>query len=33
MEPQGSLLCSQELATGPYPEPDQSSLHSHTLLF
>jgi hypothetical protein len=25
MEPEGSLLCSQELSTGPYPEPDQSS--------
>jgi hypothetical protein len=23
MEPEGSLLCSQEPSTGPYPEPDQ----------
>jgi hypothetical protein len=25
MEPEGSLLCSQEPSTGPYPETDQSS--------
>jgi hypothetical protein len=25
MEPESSLLCSQEPSTGPYPEPDQSS--------
>jgi len=24
MEPEGSLLCSQHPATGPYPEPDAS---------
>jgi hypothetical protein len=24
MEPEVSLLCSQEPATGPYPEPDES---------
>jgi hypothetical protein len=25
MEPEGSLLYSQETSTGPYPEPDQSN--------
>jgi hypothetical protein len=25
MEPEGSLWCSQELSTAPYPEPDRSS--------
>jgi hypothetical protein len=25
MEPEGSLTCTQEPSTGPYPEPDQSS--------
>jgi hypothetical protein len=25
MEPEDSLLCSQESSTGPYPEPGQSS--------
>jgi hypothetical protein len=24
MEPESSLLCSQEPSTGPYPEPNQS---------
>jgi hypothetical protein len=26
-KPKSSLLCSQELATSIYPEPDESSLH------
>jgi hypothetical protein len=31
MEPKFSLLCSQEPATGPYPEPDESNPHLPTL--
>jgi hypothetical protein len=31
MELVGSLPCSQELSTGPYPEPDQSNLY-HPIL-
>jgi hypothetical protein len=31
MEPEGSLPCSQEPSTGPFPEPDQSNAY-HTIL-
>jgi hypothetical protein len=31
MEPEVSLPCSQEPATGPYPETDESSPHLSTL--
>jgi hypothetical protein len=31
MEPEGSLPCSQKPATGPYPDPDESSLQLHIL--
>jgi hypothetical protein len=30
MEPEGSLPCSQEPATRPYPEPNQSNPHPQT---
>jgi hypothetical protein len=33
MEPQGSLPCSQEPTTGPYPEPYQSNPHHPILRF
>jgi hypothetical protein len=32
MEPRCSLLCSQDPATGPYPELDESSAHPSTLV-
>jgi hypothetical protein len=31
MEREGSLPCSQEPSTGPYPEPDQSSKYNPIL--
>jgi hypothetical protein len=31
MEPEGSLPCSQELATRPYPETNESNTHPQTL--
>jgi hypothetical protein len=31
MEPEGSLTCSQELSSGPYPKPNQSSLYHPNL--
>jgi hypothetical protein len=32
MEAGGSFPCSQEPATGPYPEPDRSSQYDHLRL-
>jgi hypothetical protein len=32
MEPEGSLSCSQEPSTDPYPKPDKSSQY-HSILF
>jgi hypothetical protein len=31
IEPEGSLSCSRQPPTGPYPEPDESSPHLPTL--
>jgi hypothetical protein len=33
MEPESSLLCSQDLSTGPYSEPDKSSPYHCILHF
>jgi hypothetical protein len=33
MESEGSLPCSQQSATGPYPEPDESNLYPLSYLF
>jgi hypothetical protein len=32
MEPKASLLCLQQPAASPYPEPDQSNVYHPTLL-
>jgi hypothetical protein len=31
MKPEGSLLFSQEPATGPYPKPDEATPYAHIL--
>jgi hypothetical protein len=31
MKPEGSLSCSQELTTGPYPDLDEPNPHLQTL--
>jgi hypothetical protein len=33
MEPEGSLPCSQEPSTSPYPKPDRSSQYHRILSF
>jgi hypothetical protein len=33
IEAGGSLPCSEDPTTGPYPEPDESNLHHHSHFF
>jgi len=31
VKPEGLLPCSQDATTGPYPKPDESNQHYHTI--